>query len=47
MVEILRLILGQDSEDEILSSFVKDSRSYVSELYTTLGSVVPLAMFQL
>ena len=51
-VEISKLVLGQYFEDEILSNFVVcdltgdvTKISYFGKPNSTLGSVVPLAMF--
>ena len=45
MVEILKLMLGRDSEDEICKNLLYDLRSYFGKQNLTLGSVLPLAMF--
>ena len=45
MVEISKLMLSQDSEDEIQSRFVFELAYDFGKMNSTLGSVVPLAMF--
>ena len=51
MVEILKLVLGRDSEDKIWSRFVFELVILLKEVTlvkqnSTLRSVVPLAMFE-